>query len=174
MDENWTVQRLLELSTQVEPGLIRVDADECTYPAHIILRYEMEQQLIDGVMSVDDIPEAWDAGMGEMLGLSTAGNFRDGCMQDVHWPSGGVGYFPTYTLGAIAAAQFKAAMLRDIPAVEQQIAEGDFVAMKTWLRDKIWSQGSRYDMQDLMVQATGKPLDVEDFKSHLNRRYLDQ
>jgi carboxypeptidase Taq len=172
MDENWTVQRLLELSSQVEPGLIRVDADECTYPAHIILRYEMEQKLIDGSMTVADIPDAWDAGMQEMLGLSTAGNFRDGCMQDVHWPSGGVGYFPTYTLGAIAAAQFKAAMLRDIPTVEQQIAIGDFTVMKTWLREKIWSQGSRYEMQALMVQATGKPLGVEDFKTHLNRRYL--
>jgi carboxypeptidase Taq len=171
-DENWTVQRILELSSQVEPGLIRVDADECTYPAHVILRYEMEQKLIDGSMEVADIPDAWDAGMQEMLGLSTAGNYKDGCMQDVHWPSGGIGYFPTYTLGAIAAAQFKAAMLRDIPELENQIARGDLSAMKNWLRDNIWSQGSRYEMQDLMIQATGKPLGLADFKAHLNSRYL--
>lgn len=171
-DEDWSVQNLLQLSTQVSPGFIRVDADECTYPAHIILRYEMEQQLIDGSMAVSDIPEAWDAAMQLMLGLSTAGNYKDGCMQDVHWPSAGIGYFPTYTLGAIAAAQFKAAMLSQLSDLESQIRRGEFSEMKAWLNDKVWSQGSRYEMQELMVQATGKPLDVADFKRHLESRYL--
>lgn len=171
-DENWSVQRLLGLSSQVIPGLIRVDADECTYPAHVILRYEMEQKLIDGSMSVSDIPEAWDASMQAMLGISTAGNYKDGCMQDVHWPSAGIGYFPTYTLGAIAAAQFKAAMLTQIPDLDSQILGGEFSQMKSWLNDNIWSKGSRYEMQDLMIQATGKPLGVEDFKAHLENRYL--
>lgn len=171
-DENWSVQRLLELSSQVAPGFIRVDADECTYPAHIIIRYEMEQRLITGSMSVADIPEAWDESMRSMLGISTAGNYKDGCMQDVHWPSAGIGYFPTYTLGAIAAAQFKAAMLTQLPELESQIRQGDFSQMKGWLNKNIWSQGSRYEMQELMVQATGKPLDVSDFKTHLENRYL--
>ncbi|MFK8049983.1 MAG: carboxypeptidase M32 [Halioglobus sp.] len=171
-DEDWSVDRLLRLSSQVSPGLIRVDADECTYPAHIILRYEMEQKLIDGSMSVADIPEAWDTQMQLMLGLSTVGNYKDGCMQDVHWPSGGIGYFPTYTLGAIAAAQFKSAMLSQIPDLESQIRRGEFSEMKDWLNDKVWSQGSRYEMQELMVHATGKPLDVTDFKKHLEHRYL--
>ena len=93
-------------------------------------------------------------------------------MQDVHWPSAGIGYFPTYTLGAIAAAQFKAAMLTQIPELDSQIRRGEFSQMKGWLNENIWSKGSRYEMQDLMIQATGKPLDVADFKTHLENRYL--
>ncbi len=87
--------------------------------------------------------------MQSMLGISTAGNYKDGCMQDVHWPSAGIGYFPTYTLGAIAAAQFKAAILTQLPELESQIRRGDFSQMKAWLNDNIWSQGSRYEMQEL-------------------------
>lgn len=172
-DEQWSSETLYAISTHVEPGLIRVHADECTYPAHVILRYEMEQQLISGAMQVSDIPEAWDASMQETLGLTTAGDYKDGCMQDVHWPSAGVGYFPTYTLGAIAAAQLKAALRKEIPDVDGQIARGDLSSTKGWLKDKIWSQGSLYGMQELMIRATGKALDVNDFKNHLHQRYLD-
>ena len=107
-----------------------------------------------------------------MLGLSTKGNYKDGCMQDVHWPSGGVGYFPTYTLGAIAAAQFQAALSREVPNIEDQIAQGNLSTINNWLKQNIWSQGSLHGMQDLMSRATGKPLDVTDFKAHLEKRYL--
>ena len=171
-DPQWSSETLYAISTHVEPGLIRVHADECTYPAHVILRYEMEQQLIAGTMVVADIPEAWDASMQALLGLSTEGDFKDGCMQDVHWPSAGVGYFPTYTLGAIAAAQLKAALQRAVPDVDSQIARGDLFSTMTWLKDNIWSQGSLYGMQELMTRATGKALDVNDFKNHLKKRYL--
>jgi carboxypeptidase Taq len=171
-DPQWSSETLLAISTHVEPGLIRVNADECTYPAHVILRYEMEQQLVAGTMEVADIPEAWDASMQALLGLSTAGNYKDGCMQDVHWPSAGVGYFPTYTLGAIAAAQLKAALTKDVPDVDRQVARGDLSSIMSWLKNKIWSQGSLYGMQDLMTQATGKTLCVDDFKNHLKNRYL--
>ena len=123
-------------------------------------------------MEVADIPEAWDASMQALLGLSTAGNYKDGCMQDVHWPSAGVGYFPTYTLGAIAAAQLKAALTKDVPDVDRQVARGDLSSIMSWLKNKIWSQGSLYGMQDLMTQATGKTLCVDDFKNHLKKRYL--
>ena len=173
-DKQWSSAALYALSTHVEPGLIRVNADECTYPAHVILRYEMEQQLIAGSMDVADIPQTWDASMQALLGLSTAGDYRDGCMQDVHWPSGGVGYFPTYTLGAIAAAQLKAALLRAVPDIDQQIARGELAMVMSWLRDNIWSRGSLYGMQELMTRATGKPLDVSDFKTHLKARYLGE
>ncbi len=84
---------------QVKPGFIRVDADEVSYPAHVILRYEIERALIDGEIEVDDIPSLWDEKMQHWLGLSTTGNYRDGCMQDIHWTDGGFGYFPSYTLG---------------------------------------------------------------------------
>jgi carboxypeptidase Taq len=173
-DKQWSSAALYALSTHVEPGLIRVSADECTYPAHVILRYEMEQKLIAGSMDVADIPQAWDASMQALLGLSTTGDYKDGCMQDVHWASGDVGYFPTYTLGAIAAAQLKAALLRSVDDIDAQITGGDLTATMAWLKDNIWSQGSLYGMQDLMSRATGKTLDVQDFKNHLKARYLGE
>jgi len=134
----------------------------------------MEQQLIAGSMEVDDIPVAWDASMKTLLGLSTAGDYKDGCMQDVHWPSAGIGYFPTYTLGAIAAAQLKVALQRAIPGINEQISRGDLTATMSWLKENIWSRGSLYGMQDLMTRATGKALDVTDFKNHLKARYLGE
>ena len=98
--------------TRVKPGLIRVNADEVTYPAHIILRYEIERALIEGEIEPDDIPALWDEKMQTLLGLDTRGNYKDGCLQDVHWSDGSFGYFPSYTLGAMYAAQWFAAMRR--------------------------------------------------------------
>jgi carboxypeptidase Taq len=170
-EECWSAHYLSRLASRVEPGLIRVDADECTYPMHIILRYEMEKKLLDGRMSVADIPDAWNADMQRLLGLSTEGDYRNGCMQDVHWPSGGIGYFPTYTLGAVIAAQLKAAMVKDLEDLDQQLALGDLSQIKNWLREKVWSQGSRLGLQDLLHSVTGKTLAVEDFKAHIQGRY---
>ncbi len=101
---------------EVKTGLIRVDADEVTYPLHVILRFELEKDLIEGRLESPDLPEAWDAKMSEYLGLSTLDNSKDGPMQDVHWPGGAFGYFPTYTLGAMMAAQHWAALEKDHPS----------------------------------------------------------
>ena len=109
------LQRLL---TRVKPGFIRVDADEVTYPAHVILRYEIERALIEGEIEAEDIPALWDAKMMELLGLDTRGNFKDGPLQDVHWPEALFGYFPCYSLGAMYAAQWFAAMRRAEPALD--------------------------------------------------------
>jgi carboxypeptidase Taq len=171
LDERWSAQYLGRLVSHVQPGLIRVDADECTYPLHIILRYEMEKSLVQGSMVVADVPDAWDAGMQRLLGLSTKGDYRNGCMQDVHWPSGGIGYFPTYTLGAIMAAQLMAAMTAELGDLEERLARGDLSPVKAWLEEKIWSQGSRFELQELLQRATGKPLDAGDFKAHILSRY---
>ena len=103
------LQRLL---TRVEPGLIRVDADELSYPAHVILRFGIERRLVAGEIEAEDIPALWDEGMASLLGLDTRGNFSNGCMQDVHWSAGLIGYFPCYTLGAMYAAQWFAAIRR--------------------------------------------------------------
>jgi carboxypeptidase Taq len=168
----FSVENLVRLYTRVRPGYIRVDADEATYPCHIILRYELETKLIEGEMQVRDIPEAWDAGMRELLGLTTKDNFKDGCMQDVHWPAGLFGYFPTYTLGALTAAQLFAAVRRDHPSVDDQIARGEFGPLNTWLRDKVWSRGSLLETDDLLTEATGAPLSTAAFKAHVERRYL--
>ncbi len=157
----------------VERGLIRVDADEATYPLHVILRFEIEQDLITGKLSAKDVPEIWDAKMREYLGLSTAGNYKDGPMQDVHWPSGAFGYFPSYTLGAMMAAQQWAAVERSVPDVGEQIARGDFSAINAWRKENIWSKASTLSTPEIMRHATGEPLQAKYFEAHLRRRYLD-
>lgn len=156
----------------VERGLIRVDADEATYPLHVILRFEIEQDLVTGKLAAKDVPEIWDAKMHDYLGLSTAGNDRDGAMQDVHWPSGAFGYFPSYTLGAMMAAQQWAAVERAIPDAAAQIARGDFAAINAWRKAHIWSKASMLSTPDIMRQATGEPLNARHFEAHLRRRYL--
>lgn len=167
----WTLADILAHVHLVKPGLIRVDADEVTYPLHVILRYELEQELVEGDLQVADLPEAWDAKMREYLGLSTLDNPKDGPMQDVHWPSGALGYFPSYTLGAMMAAQQWAALEREIPAARDDMRNGRFASINGWRRDNIWSQASRYSTPELMTRATGEPLNAKYFIAHLERRY---
>lgn len=157
---------------RVKPGFIRVDADEVSYPAHVILRYEIERALIDGDIEVDDIPALWDEKMQHWLGLSTTGNYRDGCMQDIHWTDGGFGYFPSYTLGAMYAAQLMASARRALPQLESDIANGNFTALFDWLRQNIWQHGSRFTTSQLIQHATGKDLNSDFFRQHLTSRYL--
>jgi carboxypeptidase Taq len=139
----WDIDDLLAHVHEVKTGLIRVDADEATYPLHVILRFEIEKGLIEGTIAPGDVPEAWHARMTEYLGLSTRDNYKDGPMQDVHWPSGAFGYFPSYTLGAMIAAQLWAAMERDIPSAHDDVRHGRFVDINAWRRDRIWSHASR-------------------------------
>ena len=156
---------------KVERGLIRVDADEVTYPLHVILRFELEQDLVAGRLEVADIPEAWDAKMRDYLGLSTIDKPGDGPMQDVHWPGGTFGYFPSYTLGAMMAAQQWAAIAAEFPAIEGEFAAGKFDTVNDWRRAKIWSQGSLYSTPELLERATGEPLNAAHFTAHLRKRY---
>lgn len=160
------------LLTRVSPGLIRVEADEVTYPAHVILRYEIERALIEGEAEVEDIPALWDGKMMELLGLDTRGNFRDGPMQDVHWPEGLFGYFPCYSLGAMYAAQWFATMRRAIPELDQRIATGELSVVFDWLRDNIWLQASRWTTDELALRASGETLNPAHFRAHLQQRYL--
>jgi carboxypeptidase Taq len=172
--EAFTVENLYRLFTRVERGKIRVDADELTYPCHVIVRYDIERKLMAGALHVEDIPSAWDAGMRELLHISTAGDDRDGCMQDVHWPSGAFGYFPTYTLGAMTAAQLFAAAKRERPALPDEIGRGDFGGLNAFLRERVWSQGSILPIDELLTRASGEPLDPSHFEAHLRRRYLER
>jgi carboxypeptidase Taq len=171
--EAFTLDNLHRYFTRVERGKIRVDADELTYPCHIIVRYDIERQLLAGALRVDDIPEAWDAGMRELLQLSTAGDDRDGCMQDVHWPSGAFGYFPTYTLGAMTAAQLFGSARRNRPELASDIARGDFDELNAFLRQAIWSRGSIVTGDELLLDATGETLNPAFFEAHLRKRYLE-
>lgn len=156
----------------VKPSLIRVDADEVTYPMHVILRYRMEQQLISGEIKVKDLPELWRDAMHRYLGIAPSDD-KNGCMQDVHWYSGIFGYFPTYTLGAMGAAQFFQAMKRAVPDAETLISKGDFAPILAWQRKHIHSKGSLYTSNDLVEHVTGKPLDATIFLEHLKKRYLE-
>lgn len=165
-------ENLNRLMTRVVPGHIRVDADEVTYPAHVILRFEIERALIEGEIEVEDIPALWDAKMMELLGIDTRGNFKDGPMQDVHWGAGLFGYFPCYTLGAMYAAQWFATMRRRMPDLDSRIAAGDLAPVFDWLNEHIWSQGSRWETPELVRRASGETLNAAHFRAHLEGRYL--
>jgi len=163
---------LHQLMTRVKPGFIRVDADEVTYPAHIILRYEIEKPLIEGEIEPEDIPALWDAKMMELLGLDTRGNYSNGPLQDVHWPEALFGYFPCYSLGAMYAAQWFAAMRRAMPDLDARISAGELTAVFDWLRQNIWTQASRWTTDELAIRASGETLNPAHFKAHLQSRYL--
>ena len=163
---------LLRHVLRVERGFIRVDADEATYPLHVILRYRLEQALVSGDLDVGDLPAAWNDGMRELLGAAPPDD-RLGCLQDIHWPSGAFGYFPSYTMGAVAASQlFGAAVKRD-PEIRPQLARGDFEPLLAFLREHVHSQGSRWTTQELLERATGRRLDAGGFLAHLRARYLE-
>ena len=170
----WDLDDVLSHVHLIERGLIRVDADEATYPLHVILRFELEQDLVAGKLNAADIPEAWNAKMTEYLGLSTIDSPQDGPMQDVHWPSGAFGYFPSYTLGAMVAAQQWAALEKAQPNARSAMSRGEFADINAWRRDNIWSQGSRWSTPELITRATGEPLNADYFMNHLKRRYLGQ
>ena len=163
---------LARLYNRVKPGLIRVDADELSYPAHIILRYEIERALINGEIEAQDIPALWDDKMMAYLGLDTRGDFQNGCLQDIHWTMGSFGYFPSYTLGAMYAAQYFAAIRLVEPALDARVAAGDLSPIFDWLETHIWSQASRWETRELVQRATGETLNPQHFRTHLERRYL--
>lgn len=170
-ESSWDPETLYRLGIRVEPGFIRVDADEVTYPAHVIVRYRLERALIAGDMDPADLPGAWAEGYRRLLGL-TPPDDRLGCLQDIHWYGGSWGYFPTYTLGAIAAAQLFASALAARPDIPAALARGDFSPLLDWLRPNVHARGSLLSTRDLLVAATGRPLDPGQFKRHLERRYL--
>lgn len=167
----WELLNILRLYQKVEPGFIRVDADEVTYPLHVILRYRLEQAMLSGDLAVADLPAAWNSGMREALGI-TPPNDRLGCLQDVHWPGGAIGYFPTYTLGALAAAQIFRAAREAIADLPERIREGDFAPLLAWLREHIHALGSSRPTDEILKAATGAPLGTSAFKAHIKARYL--
>lgn len=171
-DPAWSAENLYRHAVRVERGYIRVQADEVTYPLHVILRYEIEQQLLDGSLPVGQLPEAWDAAMQRYLALSTRDDFANGCMQDVHWFAGLFGYFPTYTLGALAAAQWFATAREEDPAIVPGIGAGDLAPLLGWLRQHVHGRGQALTMMPLLQEVTGSGLDASYFRRHLERRYL--
>jgi len=168
----WDAEVLHRRQTRVQRGLIRVDADEVTYPAHVILRYHLERAMIAGDLRPADLPGAWAEGLHELLGIAPD-NDREGCLQDIHWYDGNWGYFPTYTLGALIAAQLFEAARREIPDLMAAISAGEFGVLLGWLRERIHSKGSLLSTANLVESATGQPLGTASFMRHLRSRYLD-
>lgn len=156
----------------VERGLIRVDADEVTYPLHVILRYDLERSLLSGDLQLKDLPSAWADGMSSMLGL-TPPTDASGCMQDVHWPSGAFGYFPSYTLGALSAAQIFQAANKAEPSIPEQLQAGSVEALMGWLRTNIHGKASVASTQEILEAATGSGLSTAAYKAHVQRRYVE-
>ena len=167
----WSADNLYRLNTQVERSLVRVDADEVTYPGHVILRYRLERALLSGDLPLEDLPRAWHEAMRALIGVAPPDD-RLGCLQDIHWYDGAFGYFPTYTLGAMTAAQLFDAAKRADPAIEPGIAGGDFAPLLAWLRANVHGTASRYSTAETILRATGKPLDPAIFERHLRRRYV--
>jgi len=166
----WEVDNLYRLYTKVDRSFIRVDADEVTYPAHVILRYRLERALIGGDMKLGDLPGAWNDGMEELLGIRPPED-RLGCLQDIHWYDGAWGYFPTYTMGAMAAAQLFAAAKETHPDIPEAISTGDFAPLVGWMRENLHTRASSGSTDELLQAATGKPLGTDAFKGHLEVRY---
>ncbi|MGH7210034.1 MAG: carboxypeptidase M32, partial [Acetobacteraceae bacterium] len=169
--EPYAAGNLGRLWRRIERGFIRIEADEMTYPAHVILRFRLEQAMVGGDLEVADLPGAWNRGMRDLLGI-TPPDDRRGCLQDIHWYDGGFGYFPSYTLGAMAAAQLMAAARRALPELDGALERGDLSPLVGWLDAHVHAEGARLRFNDLLREATGKPLGPADFEAHLRARYL--
>ena len=167
----WEAEALYRRQIRVHRGLIRVDADEVTYPAHVIMRYRLERAMLAGDLSPADLPGAWAEAMRELLGVEPETD-REGCLQDIHWYDGNWGYFPTYTLGALIAAQLFEAARQDMADMPQAIAAGEFAPLLGWLRERVHSKGSLLSTEKLVEHATGQPLGTASFERHLRDRYL--
>ena len=152
-------------------GFIRVDADEVTYPGDVILRFRIDSALIAGELQPAVLPGAWNEGMRALLGI-TPPDDAAGCLQDIHWYDGCFGYFPSYSLGAMAAAQLMAAARQAVPGLDAALGRGDLSPLVGWLRTNVHGWASLYGFNDLLAAATGKPLDPADFEAHLTNRYL--
>jgi carboxypeptidase Taq len=170
-DEAWQPDNLFRLYTRVSRSFIRTEADEVTYPAHVILRYRLERALIAGDLLLRDLPGAWNDGLKALLGVVPPDD-RLGCLQDIHWYDGAFGYFPTYTLGAMAAAQLFDAARKDIPGLPATISRGEFKPLIDWLSENVHGKASYLSTRELLTAATGKALDPAIFKAHLKARYL--
>ena len=154
----------------VRASLIRVEADEVTYNLHIILRFELEQGIFNGDIKAKDIPKAWNEKFKSFFGIVPK-NDAEGCLQDIHWSAGYFGYFPTYALGNLYAAQFFAKASQDLGNLDEQFASGKFGDLKSWLRKNIHSQGQRYRAEDLVKVVTGKPLDHKPLMKYLTSKF---
>ena len=167
----WEFDNLYRTLTRVRRGLIRVDADEMSYSLHIMQRYDIEKQLLAGKLAVRNLPEAWDSGMEQRFGSRPTGA-ADGCLQDMHWALGSFGYFPSYALGLVIAAQLWEAMRAQLPDIDSLLERGEFVPVFAWLRENMHGYGAKLPIKELIKQASGQGLSANALLRYLQGKYL--
>jgi carboxypeptidase Taq len=168
--KNVPLETFYKAINAVAPSFVRVEADEVTYCLHVILRFEIEKELINGTLQVDDLPEKWNHLMQEIFGIKPSSDTM-GCLQDIHWSLGDFGYFPTYALGNLLAAHFFSSFAKDHPDWEEQIGLGDLSFVRNWLKKNIHNFGKMYDAEQLAKKIGGKPLSEKAYCSYLKRKY---
>ena len=169
--KEWSSENLYTLGTRVNKTYIRVEADEVTYPLHIILRFNIEQMLFNNSLNVKDLPIVWNEEYKKLFGMEID-NDKNGCLQDIHWFAGLFGYFPTYSLGALASAQFSTFLRKDIGDLDINIENGDFNPLIKWLRKNIHKKGSFFSTNEVLQQVTNSSLNAKYFKKYIENRYL--
>jgi carboxypeptidase Taq len=155
---------------KVMPSFIRVEADEVTYGLHIMLRFELENDLVERKLKVSDVPEAWNAKMKEYLGIVPPDDAQ-GCLQDIHWSGGSIGYFATYALGSIFSVQLFEQAVRDVPSLPAQIERGEFGELLQWLRTKLHQHGRKFTLDELAKRITGEPLQTRAYLGYLKKKF---
>ena len=169
--KQWSASNLYTLGTRVNKTYIRVEADEVTYPLHIMLRFNLEKMLINKTLRTKDIPEIWNEEYKKLFGIDVD-NEANGCLQDIHWYAGLIGYFPTYSLGALTSAQFANALRKELPELDKQIEQGNFKHLIGWLRKNIHEKASFFSTNEVLEQVTNSPLNARYFKEYITNRYL--
>jgi carboxypeptidase Taq len=172
LSKDISLKKFYNALNKVEPSFIRVEADEVTYPLHVILRFELETALIAGSLRVKDVPEAWNEKMHELLGITPSSN-AEGCLQDVHWSMGGFGYFPTYTLGNMYAAHLFLPFEQQHPDWQKRVATGELGFIKDWLAENVYQHGRCFTSKELLKRASGKPFSAVAYIDYLNKKYSD-
>jgi len=170
---DYTHDQIYKAINNVKSSLIRVEADELTYPLHIILRYKIEKDIIGGTLKVEDIPKRWNEEMKQMLNVDVPSD-KDGCLQDIHWSLMAYGYFPTYLIGGITAAQLYHYCQTDVEDMEEKIEKGEFGEIRDWLTEKVHRHGKRYrSLDDLLEAQLGEKLNPKYFIDYLTKKYTE-
>ena len=169
---NITIEQFYKAINKVQPSLIRTEADELTYHFHVMMRYEIEKMLIEGSIKTKDIPAYWNEHYEKYLGIKVPDDIR-GCLQDVHWSHGSFGYFATYSLGSLYAAQFYAAYKKQNPSLDIELTAGNNRSFLQWLRQQIHCHGRYYTSEELCKNATGETLNSKYFMDYANKKYSD-
>ncbi len=169
--DHLTLEHLYQAANVVEPGFIRVESDEATYNMHVMIRFQLERDMLNGNMPIAELPAVWNKMYKDYLGVSVPDD-RRGCLQDVHWSMGAIGYFPTYTLGTLLAAQLFERARKDIPGLEDGFTRGEFAPLLSWLRANVHCHGRRYRLDELCRKITGAPLSADPMMRHLEAKLL--